>query len=208
MCKYYIGKTEIGASLHSDVWDDCESAEVACPNWKNWRYAPKTFCKMLEDDTGLYIRFTTDEEPYSVYENFNDPTNRDSCVELFINFSPENTGNYMNFEINSKGVMSLGFGSSIQNRKQIADVDFSIFRIMAEEKQNGWEVFFYIPFSFVKKYYAGVSGTFAGNLYKCGDRTPKPHYVSWAPIRTEVPNFHLSEYFGEFRRTVNCDEEV
>ena len=36
-----------------------------------------------------------------------------------------------------------------------------------------------------------------GNIYKCGDRTAHPHYLSWAPIGTPSPDFHRPEYFGE-----------
>ncbi len=35
-----------------------------------------------------------------------------------------------------------------------------------------------------------------GNFYKCGDLTSEPHYLSWAPITFERPNFHLPAYFG------------
>ena len=34
-----------------------------------------------------------------------------------------------------------------------------------------------------------------GNFYKCGDRLPVPHYLSWAPIGTPKPDFHRPEYF-------------
>ncbi len=38
--------------------------------------------------------------------------------------------------------------------------------------------------------------TLRGNFYKCGDLTSDPHYLSWAPISFERPNFHLSAFFG------------
>jgi hypothetical protein len=34
-----------------------------------------------------------------------------------------------------------------------------------------------------------------GNFYKCGDKLPVPHYLSWAPIATPRPDFHRPEYF-------------
>ena len=37
----------------------------------------------------------------------------------------------------------------------------------------------------------------SGNFYKCGDQQVVPHYLSWAPITTENPDFHRPEYFGE-----------
>ena len=35
------------------------------------------------------------------------------------------------------------------------------------------------------------------NVYKCGDDLSQPHFLSWRPIGTEKPNFHVPEYFGE-----------
>ena len=34
------------------------------------------------------------------------------------------------------------------------------------------------------------------NFYKCGDETPEPHFLSWNPIDTPKPDFHLPEFFG------------
>lgn len=38
--------------------------------------------------------------------------------------------------------------------------------------------------------------TLHGNFYKCGDLTSEPHYLSWAPVTFEHPNFHLPAFFG------------
>ena len=35
-----------------------------------------------------------------------------------------------------------------------------------------------------------------GNFYKCGDKTPEPHFLSWSPIDLPKPNFHVPEFFG------------
>ena len=34
-----------------------------------------------------------------------------------------------------------------------------------------------------------------GNFYKCAGKAMNRHYLSWAPIKSEKPNFHLPEYF-------------
>jgi hypothetical protein len=33
------------------------------------------------------------------------------------------------------------------------------------------------------------------NFYKCGDELPQPHYLSWADMFSDDPNFHLPEFF-------------
>ena len=35
------------------------------------------------------------------------------------------------------------------------------------------------------------------NLYKCGDHLSKPHFLSWQPIDTPEPNFHVPQFFTE-----------
>ena len=35
-----------------------------------------------------------------------------------------------------------------------------------------------------------------GNFYKCGDMLSKPHFLSWNPIDTPSPDFHVPASFG------------
>ena len=35
------------------------------------------------------------------------------------------------------------------------------------------------------------------NVYKCGDNLSQPHFLSWQPIHTDKPNFHVPQFFGE-----------
>lgn len=200
MYTYQIQRAKKEKISFSDaVWTGCTAAKVDRINWKEWEYAPKTECKMIANEDGIYVKFLSDEIPYSIYREFNGHTCRDSCVELFINFSPAQCEEYLNFEVNSDGVMYLGFGKAAE-RGPVADVDPGIFRIEAEPRNDGWGVMFFIPFSFVQRFYGETIGNrFAGNLYKCGNRTPKPHYLSWAPIDIAKPDFHRPDYFGEFK---------
>ncbi len=38
-----------------------------------------------------------------------------------------------------------------------------------------------------------------GNLFRCVGEDPTRGYLAWRPTRTEKPNFHVPEAFGEFR---------
>ena len=44
------------------------------------------------------------------------------------------------------------------------------------------------------KSFAGLKAT--ANFMKCGDETSDPHFVTWAPIATENPDYHRPEFFG------------
>ncbi len=35
------------------------------------------------------------------------------------------------------------------------------------------------------------------NFFKCGDGLSMPHFLSWAPIQAEKPNFHTPQFFRE-----------
>jgi hypothetical protein len=68
-----------------------------------------------------------------------------------------------------------------------------------EGKSGRWELSLVIPETvFLRntiKTFDGLS--VKGNFYKCGDKLKVPHFLSWNPIKSEKPNFHLSEFFGE-----------
>ena len=66
------------------------------------------------------------------------------------------------------------------------------------DPNNYWHITFVIPVT------ALFSDKFASwdeivnarcNFYKCGDGLSRPHFLSWAPIHTEKPNFHTPQFF-------------
>ena len=67
----------------------------------------------------------------------------------------------------------------------------------AIEQDTVWLNEFFIPYSLFE-HYLGKFGdktgmTWRANFYKCGDKTPMPHWASWAPIT--ATNFHLPDCF-------------
>ena len=68
------------------------------------------------------------------------------------------------------------------------------------DPNNYWHITLVIPITalFMDKYESWSELKNARcNFYKCGDGLSKPHYLSWAPVRTEKPNFHSPQFFGE-----------
>ena len=63
-----------------------------------------------------------------------------------------------------------------------------------------WTLEYRLPFEILKQYpevekpAAGVR--WRGNFYKCADNSSHPHWLAWAPIQEERPDFHRPEYFG------------
>ena len=44
-----------------------------------------------------------------------------------------------------------------------------------------------------------LRGEAAGNFYKCGDRTETPHYLAWAKLSCDHPDYHRRQDFGTLR---------
>lgn len=124
----------------------------------------------------------------------------DSCMEFF--FCPEDgDSRYFNFEWNLNGCLSLGFRTDRKNTVRLQLKNHKdLFHFRGKKTADGWEIFYEIPVSFVQLLMPGFSlhtgKVLRANCYKCGDKTPQPHYLSWNPIASETPDFHRSQDFG------------
>ena len=72
------------------------------------------------------------------------------------------------------------------------------FDIRTDRTSEGWEVYYKIPLEFMKVFYPDYeySGVLLANAYKCGNKTVNKHYLSWKPVNSEKPNFHVISSFG------------
>ena len=187
-------RDSINIHINDPCWEQSEPLRLIY-GWAG-STQPETTAAMFWNQNGIVVRFRSSEHPVTVrYRNHNDPVNRDSCVEIFLNPNELEDNRYLNFELNAAGLMHLQFGDEV-SREDIVDVDFRIFHIQTRISDSGWDAKLVIPFSFLRRYYAALLSEWRINLYKCGDRTTHPHYLCWAKIPTEKPNFHQSKYFG------------
>ena len=67
-----------------------------------------------------------------------------------------------------------------------------------------WTLEYRIPFEVVEKYCPDATGPASGaawkaNLYKCGDATSHPHWLTWSYVGNPTPRFHMPEYFGTLK---------
>ena len=183
-------------------------------NWpESYPYAP--FCcgriARTEDSlvvdwrvSGLDLRVRNLQDRGRIWE--------DSACEIFI--QPREGGEYFNFEVNPAGRLVAARGVGREGRESLTDEQFaSIVRIVSIEGLDaaseqggtdrgglwGWRVVLLIPFDVLGLDPESLPASVRGNIYKCGDLTGHPHFVSWAPVGTEKPDFHRPEFFGEFR---------
>ncbi len=178
--------------------------EIATVNWPDeYPEKPNVRFQIAHCNNALLLH-------YHVQENFvkaqyirpNEPVYEDSCVEFFISF--DNKQQYYNLEFNALGTGLIGYGpqtKALRNRLPAEAIEKVLTTSMVQNSQGNktWDMILVIPVDLFTAHpitdLAGLSAH--ANFYKCGDGLPTPHFVSWAPIDAEKPNFHLPEFFGE-----------
>ena len=194
--QYNIKKTNvIDPCINSPEWDKAYLGNVSCQRWKEYFQPIHTTFKLLRGPKGFSVLMHTDEKNLRAeHTEQNSMVCEDSCMEFFFNPDPSDV-KYINFEVNPKNVLHLSIGDDVNERQLIA-VDRKIFNMEAIPNDGDWTLKFYIPDSFLLKYFDRISDICVGNFYKCGDFTDHPHYASWKEVETEEPNFHTPRYFG------------
>jgi hypothetical protein len=177
---------------------------------QNWLDADgiKVSFTIGHDGSNIYLNYHVEEpEVRAVNTEYNSPVWEDSCVEFFFSPSGDNAY-YYNFECNAIGTILCGYGKDRHKREHLPE---SVLRKVVIKPSLGkkpiagiwgastWDLQLKIPKEvLVFNKIDSLSGLAAnGNFYKCGDKLENPHYLSWEPVRTPDPNFHLSEHFGQ-----------
>lgn len=182
---------------------ECDPFQIAQYAW-GCSYQPEAFGRLgyIEYEGFLLSLSCKERDPKARYLRNDDPVYRDSCLEAFINFNPQDArAGYMNFEMNAAGAILCQYGVSLQNRYFLQSKGYPVPQPRVARGRDLWEVELLIPLSLIAAVYGTVdfhSGSvLRGNFFKCGDDTASPHYGSWAPIQSDHPNFHVPQAFGE-----------
>lgn len=181
--------------------------EMGCHNWpESYPYKPQALFRVAHSDSQIFIQ-------YNVHENSiraaalsdNGHVWEDSCCEFFI--APKDDGMYYNMECNCIGTLLIGVGKGRENR-QLATPDilhqvkrWTTFEHKAITLQKGefhWQLALIIP---LEAFFLHSLGNLSGrnmkcNFYKCGDKLNNPHFLSWSPIASIVPDFHRIDSFA------------
>ena len=181
---------------------------VVNTNWpKEFPYCPKMEFGIAHTGEEFLIHYCVEEQSVrAVAQKDNDNVWEDSCAEFFI--SPAADGLYYNIECNCAGTLLLGVGEG-RNNRQLATPEItrqidrwaSLGRTPFDtrDQPTRWELALRIPYTvFFRHNITSLDGlTLKGNFYKCGDKLPVPHFISWNPIGTPTPDFHCPQFFGK-----------
>ncbi|MBI9061194.1 MAG: hypothetical protein JEZ14_04360 [Marinilabiliaceae bacterium] len=188
----------------SQALDVCQSESIDVVNWETYPYKPEVSFKIAYSEDALYVKFSVVEKAVrAINDQPNGSVWEDSCCEFFCDFDGKG---YYNLETNCIGTQLLGWGNGnrehadakvINSIKKLSSLGTEPFDVKTGE--FNYEIVMAIPASaFYAHQLSFKKGMcFRANFYKCGDKTPDAHFLSWNPIEVEQPNFHLPEFFGE-----------
>lgn len=194
--------------FHGNAFVKPEQYAVSCLNWPEFSAGVSAAFSANHDGKRIVIDFIVSETGIAAKNTkINSPVYQDSCVEFFISFDRVN---YYNFEFNCIGTVLAQYGSSRSGRVFIAPEILRKIEVMPSlgkepfdllEGAFSWSLKVVIPAeAFVFDKITELSGvTAAGNFYKCGDNLAQKHYLSLFPVKTEKPDFHRPEFFGEIK---------
>ena len=156
--------------------------------------------QLCHDGENLYVRMTAKEK--NIRATLTEPLSQvcnDSCLEFF--FAPKtDDARYFNFEWNRLLSVYLGFGGARKTRaRQILKDPKALFAPAAFDTADGWGIEYRIPKAYIQMYMPDfeLRGEAACNFYKCGDETEIPHYLAWAPLSSDTPDYHRRQDFGK-----------
>ena len=194
--RYAVRSTAVDPDISSVLWERAEVATLSFQPWVEFYQPIETSVRMLRGPNGVSVYMHTNERALRAEVTAeNGPVHTDSCMEFF--FQPcAMDERYLNFECNPRGVAHIEIGTGRYDRSQIS-CDREIFRIRSAAKDGDWSLCFYIPYAFLQAHFASVDPVWRGNFYKCLEHTDHSHFITWAEVKTKVPDFHTPEFFGE-----------
>lgn len=154
-----------------------------------------------EEEISAVFRIT-EPSVKAEYSEINSKVYEDSCSELFLSFG---NGFYYNFEISCTGCILAEHG---KNKCQRKFLDSKIIEKIEVSSTLGKKPFgikneitnYTLTVKIPKDVFVFDSGkidisSLTGNIYKCADKSPAPHYMTLFDIKSEKPDFHRPEFF-------------
>ena len=200
--------TNIQADAEKILESQAKKNNIGTINWQEYSYKPDVTFRIAHTGNEIWLKFYVVEKCIRAVETrTNGDVYKDSCVEFFISFDNRN---YYNFEFNCIGTRHLSYGPGRGNRTRINPEIVEKIKanstLGSEQFDNKagdfeWEMMLRIPVEvFVFDTISKLNGMQAtGNFYKCGDMTDEPHFVTWTPVKTEKPDYHRPEFFGNLQ---------
>lgn len=201
----YISRDFDISDFGNESWR--KAKDVSIDRYWSGKSAPKTMhfsAKCLWSDSALYVRFTTKNElPLVVSEKprLDAKTiglwDRDVC-EIFLAPNRDEFRKYFEFEIAPIGEW-LDLAIHQKPDERITDWDFnSGMTSAAKIRKDEVVMAFTVEWKAFGVETPKAGDIWRGNILRAMGSEPNRSYLAWSPTKTEEPNFHVPEKFGEF----------
>ncbi|GHT39483.1 hypothetical protein AGMMS49965_05610 [Bacteroidia bacterium] len=182
-------------------------AAVSTVNWAEaFPYCPDVEFYTAWADNTFYLLFDVQEDTVkAVSTGYQSPVWEDSCVEFFIQTPDPEEDTYRNFEFNCIGGVLASVRRNRKDFRSFTDAEMNKLVIhtslpkqpITTPRACRWQLLAEIPFEMLgMPNKSPIGRKLRANFYKCGDKTPTPHYLTWNPVGTPDPDFHRPEFFG------------
>ncbi len=205
------GRIVVDGKLDEPAWRQAPVATGFHFNW--WKEGEKeqTVARLLWDDENLYVGYHCHDKHIAaeVVERHG-PVSLDDAVEIFLSPNPDKVRNYYGFEMNVIGTM-LNFIRADWYKGPFnwepdgvrLRTSFQGLRVKHDSPDDDhWILELASPLKNFEKDAAHTppreGDTWRVGLNRAGGKT-NAQYSTWAPVKTEKPNFHVPESFGWVR---------
>ena len=205
---------QIDGNWDKPAWEKIKPLIINQHMGEEPEHRPKVEAKLAWDDSSLYVIYRVEDQYVrAVAEKYQDSVCRDSCAEFFFTPGSDLGLSYFNIEINCGGTMLFWWHAEGKEGVPVTAEDADKFEIAHSmptivepeiAEPTVWTLEYRIPFEVVEKYCPDATGPASGaawkaNLYKCGDATSHPHWLTWSYVGNPTPRFHMPEYFGTLK---------
>lgn len=194
-------KTYIIAHIKGEPdWKGIAQIDIDDAEWTD-SFGICAHAQLCYDDQAIYVHMWAEEQDVRATYTADDPFAKcyeDSCLEFFL--APlADDARYLNFEFNPNCAVCNEIGTHKEGRVRLLP-DADVLAASSARTDDGWEIFYKVPFDYIRTLYPAFEAApgmqMSGNFYKCGNLTVNKHYLTWNPIDSDTPNFHVPASFG------------
>ena len=183
------------------IWDRVPVGAIDHYHWEtNAPYRPQSFFQLcFVKNKGVFARLWSNETQIrTVCTKRDDPVWEDSCLECFL--QPVPGGGYLNVEMTPRGVFLAQWGKGRDDRVFTRTLTALSPVVSPLPRNDGWGVELFVPCELLSvlaeaPFHAGT-GQYRFCCFKCGDKTARPHFASFAPMGGNPPGFHNPAHFA------------
>lgn len=213
--RYRIQRLEAPLTVDADwdksAWAEADTLSLEHHMGERPPHFPATRARLAWDREALYVIFRVDDRYVrAVAAAHQNRVCSDSCVEFFFSPGADPAEGYFNIEMNCGGTLLFHFQKMPRQGavnipsghiESMSIAHTMPFRVDPEIKDPvAWLVEYKLPF-FVLEGYRPIQrpepgAVWRANFYKCADETSHPHWLTWAPVESPKPDFHVPASFG------------